>query len=284
MTGPPLRLHPAAQGDVGGRPYRARRRRPRACASRRSSALTAAAFGQRRKMLRQSLKGVPGALEALEAARDRSDAARRDAVSVDEFVALARDCSTLTFCFCAERRRAAAVALARRRGRAAGPWRSRRQASRRVGAALVAAERLDLGEIFASRVRPRPWRPSPRPARAARRRRWVRAAAPRGRGGSPCPAGRAPRATSASATNAARLRGSTASALSSSVGGARRDCRRPAPRCPAASSAIDRGSIWSSGRWPCSDGRNRQQRQARRRRRRAVKRMSVSRTWTRRTS
>jgi 16S rRNA A1518/A1519 N6-dimethyltransferase RsmA/KsgA/DIM1 with predicted DNA glycosylase/AP lyase activity len=27
--------------------------------------LTAAAFGQRRKMLRQSLKGLPGALEAL---------------------------------------------------------------------------------------------------------------------------------------------------------------------------------------------------------------------------
>ena len=40
--------------------------------------LTAAAFGQRRKMLRQSLKGVPGAIEALGRSRHRSDAARGD--------------------------------------------------------------------------------------------------------------------------------------------------------------------------------------------------------------
>jgi 16S rRNA (adenine1518-N6/adenine1519-N6)-dimethyltransferase len=52
-------------------------------------ALTAAAFGQRRKMLRQSLKGVPGALEAMEAMG--VDTSRRaETVSVDEFVALAR--------------------------------------------------------------------------------------------------------------------------------------------------------------------------------------------------
>jgi 16S rRNA (adenine1518-N6/adenine1519-N6)-dimethyltransferase len=51
--------------------------------------LTAAAFGQRRKMLRQSLKGLPGALEALEAVG--IDAQRRaETVSVDEFVAVAR--------------------------------------------------------------------------------------------------------------------------------------------------------------------------------------------------
>ncbi|NML04986.1 16S rRNA (adenine(1518)-N(6)/adenine(1519)-N(6))-dimethyltransferase RsmA [Sphingomonas sp. G-3-2-10] len=51
--------------------------------------LTAAAFGQRRKMLRQSLKGVPGALDAME--RIGIDSARRaETVSVDEFVALAR--------------------------------------------------------------------------------------------------------------------------------------------------------------------------------------------------
>ncbi len=51
--------------------------------------LTAAAFGQRRKMLRQSLKGVPGALDALDAIG--IDSARRaETVSVDEFVALAR--------------------------------------------------------------------------------------------------------------------------------------------------------------------------------------------------
>ncbi|MEH6789383.1 16S rRNA (adenine(1518)-N(6)/adenine(1519)-N(6))-dimethyltransferase RsmA [Parasphingorhabdus sp.] len=51
--------------------------------------LTQAAFGQRRKMLRQSLKGVAGALEALEALG--IDSARRpETVSVDEFVAIAR--------------------------------------------------------------------------------------------------------------------------------------------------------------------------------------------------
>jgi 16S rRNA (adenine1518-N6/adenine1519-N6)-dimethyltransferase len=51
--------------------------------------LTAAAFGQRRKMLRQSLKGVPGALEAAE--RVGIDPTRRaETVSVAEFVALAR--------------------------------------------------------------------------------------------------------------------------------------------------------------------------------------------------
>ncbi|EZP72734.1 Ribosomal RNA small subunit methyltransferase A [Sphingomonas paucimobilis] len=51
--------------------------------------LTAAAFGQRRKMLRQSLKGLPGALEALEAAG--IDPQRRaETVSVDEYVEVAR--------------------------------------------------------------------------------------------------------------------------------------------------------------------------------------------------
>jgi len=51
--------------------------------------LTAAAFGQRRKMLRSSLKAVPGALDAL--AKLGIDAARRaETVSVDEYVALAR--------------------------------------------------------------------------------------------------------------------------------------------------------------------------------------------------
>jgi 16S rRNA (adenine1518-N6/adenine1519-N6)-dimethyltransferase len=52
--------------------------------------VTAAAFGQRRKMLRQSLKGVPGALTALE--RLGLDATRRaETVSVAEFVAIARE-------------------------------------------------------------------------------------------------------------------------------------------------------------------------------------------------
>ncbi|MET0371904.1 MAG: 16S rRNA (adenine(1518)-N(6)/adenine(1519)-N(6))-dimethyltransferase RsmA [Sphingobium sp.] len=51
--------------------------------------LTAAAFGQRRKMLRQSLKGLPGALEALEALG--IDPQRRaETIGVEEFVAVAR--------------------------------------------------------------------------------------------------------------------------------------------------------------------------------------------------
>ena len=51
--------------------------------------VTEAAFGQRRKMLRQSLKGVPGALEALDALG--IDPQRRaETLSVDEFVAVAR--------------------------------------------------------------------------------------------------------------------------------------------------------------------------------------------------
>ena len=52
--------------------------------------LTAAAFGQRRKMLRQSLKAVHGAGEAME--RLGIDPTRRaETVSVGEFVSLARD-------------------------------------------------------------------------------------------------------------------------------------------------------------------------------------------------
>lgn len=54
--------------------------------------LTAAAFGQRRKMLRQSLKGVPGALEAL-ARLDINPERRAETVSVPEFVAVARELS-----------------------------------------------------------------------------------------------------------------------------------------------------------------------------------------------
>lgn len=51
--------------------------------------LTEAAFGQRRKMLRQSLKGLPGALPALEALG--IDPARRaETLAVADFVAIAR--------------------------------------------------------------------------------------------------------------------------------------------------------------------------------------------------
>ena len=54
--------------------------------------VTAAAFGQRRKMLRRSLAGLPGALQALE--RLDIEAERRaETLSVDEFVAVARELS-----------------------------------------------------------------------------------------------------------------------------------------------------------------------------------------------
>ena len=51
--------------------------------------LTEAAFGQRRKMLRQSLKSVPGALDTLETV-GIEPTRRAETVSVAEFVALAR--------------------------------------------------------------------------------------------------------------------------------------------------------------------------------------------------
>jgi 16S rRNA (adenine1518-N6/adenine1519-N6)-dimethyltransferase len=55
--------------------------------------LTGAAFGQRRKMLRQSLKGMPGALETLE--RLGIDPQRRaEALTVSEFVSIARELSS----------------------------------------------------------------------------------------------------------------------------------------------------------------------------------------------
>jgi 16S rRNA (adenine1518-N6/adenine1519-N6)-dimethyltransferase len=50
--------------------------------------LTAAAFGQRRKMLRQSLKGLPGALDAL-ATLGIDSQRRAETLSVAEFTALA---------------------------------------------------------------------------------------------------------------------------------------------------------------------------------------------------
>jgi len=54
--------------------------------------ITAAAFGQRRKMLRQSLKGVPHALAAL-AELGIDECRRAETVSVADFIALARKLS-----------------------------------------------------------------------------------------------------------------------------------------------------------------------------------------------
>ncbi|WP_394270106.1 16S rRNA (adenine(1518)-N(6)/adenine(1519)-N(6))-dimethyltransferase RsmA [Qipengyuania sp.] len=62
---------------------------PEGVSARMLERLTEAAFGQRRKMLRQSLKGVPGALEALETL-DIDPQRRAETLGVEEFVALAR--------------------------------------------------------------------------------------------------------------------------------------------------------------------------------------------------
>ena len=62
---------------------------PEGVSARMLERLSEAAFGQRRKMLRQSLKGVPGALEAL-ASLGIDQTRRAETVSVAEFVALAK--------------------------------------------------------------------------------------------------------------------------------------------------------------------------------------------------
>jgi 16S rRNA (adenine1518-N6/adenine1519-N6)-dimethyltransferase len=63
---------------------------PENISARTLERVTEAAFGQRRKMLRQSLKGLPGALEALD--RLGIDPQRRaETLTVREFVGLARE-------------------------------------------------------------------------------------------------------------------------------------------------------------------------------------------------
>jgi 16S rRNA (adenine1518-N6/adenine1519-N6)-dimethyltransferase len=63
---------------------------PEGVSARMLERVTEAAFGQRRKMLRQSLKGLPGALDALE--RLGIDAQRRaETLTVAEFVSVARE-------------------------------------------------------------------------------------------------------------------------------------------------------------------------------------------------
>lgn len=65
---------------------------PQGVSARMLERVTEAAFGQRRKMLRQSLKGLPGALAALETLG--IDPQRRaETLSVEEFVAIARELS-----------------------------------------------------------------------------------------------------------------------------------------------------------------------------------------------
>src|SRR5690606_39523956 len=63
---------------------------PAGVSAARLERVTEAAFGQRRKMLRQSLKALPGALEALE--KLGIDPQRRaETLSVTEFAAVARE-------------------------------------------------------------------------------------------------------------------------------------------------------------------------------------------------
>lgn len=62
---------------------------PEGISARVLERLTEAAFGQRRKMLRQSLKGLPGALDAL-AACDIDPTRRAETLAVEDFVRLAR--------------------------------------------------------------------------------------------------------------------------------------------------------------------------------------------------
>ena len=65
---------------------------PEGVSARVLERVTEAAFGQRRKMLRQSVKGLPGAVEALD--RVGIDPQRRaETLSVAEFVAVARELS-----------------------------------------------------------------------------------------------------------------------------------------------------------------------------------------------
>ena len=64
-------------------------RQPDGVSVRTIEALTAAAFGQRRKMLRQSLKGLAGAVEALGAVGIDPER-RAETLSVEEFVAMGR--------------------------------------------------------------------------------------------------------------------------------------------------------------------------------------------------
>jgi 16S rRNA (adenine1518-N6/adenine1519-N6)-dimethyltransferase len=71
------------------------RREPAPCDQRLLSGLTLAAFGQRRKMLRQSLKGFAAALNAdvndLLAAAGIDGTRRAEEIDVDGFVALAQN-------------------------------------------------------------------------------------------------------------------------------------------------------------------------------------------------
>jgi 16S rRNA (adenine1518-N6/adenine1519-N6)-dimethyltransferase len=81
-------LHPAAQGHLRRGPHRSARRRLEQPLLDRLQTLTAAAFGQRRKMLRSSLKQMGG--EALCETAGIDPSRRAETLDVEEFLALAR--------------------------------------------------------------------------------------------------------------------------------------------------------------------------------------------------
>ena len=64
---------------------------PEACERRALEQVTAAAFGQRRKMLRQSLKSLPSDPARLAAAADVDPTRRAETVPISGFVAMARE-------------------------------------------------------------------------------------------------------------------------------------------------------------------------------------------------
>ena len=88
------RFHAAAEGDVKCGRAHSRAPSPNPCDPPTLSALTQAAFGQRRKMLRQSLKGFAAArgldFQALVAAAGLEPSMRAEEVDVGGFAALAR--------------------------------------------------------------------------------------------------------------------------------------------------------------------------------------------------
>ena len=67
---------------------------PPGVSARMLERVTEAAFGQRRKMLRQSLKGLPGALSALDRLGIAAER-RAETLSVDEFVGIAQELTDL---------------------------------------------------------------------------------------------------------------------------------------------------------------------------------------------
>ena len=86
----PRRLRAAAQGDLVGGAARCRAQPPLACPSPALQRVTEAAFGQRRKMLRQSLKSLGVDPAPLLEAAGIDPTTRAEDVPVEGFVAMAR--------------------------------------------------------------------------------------------------------------------------------------------------------------------------------------------------